>query len=86
MNPVVHFEIPAEDRSRMRAFYESTFGWKTEQLGPDMGDYVLVTTTETDPSRRPKMPGINGGFIRRGATGRLNIRLSLSQWTTSRHP
>ena len=63
MNPVVHFEMPAEDRSRMRAFYESTFGWKTEQLGPDMGDYVLVTTTETDPSRRPKMPGmINGGF------------------------
>jgi predicted enzyme related to lactoylglutathione lyase len=63
MNPVVHFEMPAEDRSRMRAFYESTFGWKTEQLGPDMGDYVLVTTTETDPFRRPRMPGmINGGF------------------------
>jgi predicted enzyme related to lactoylglutathione lyase len=50
----------------MRAFYESTFGWKTEQLGPDMGDYVLVTTTETDPSRRPKMPGmINGGFYQK---------------------
>lgn len=55
MNPVVHFEMPAEDRSRMREFYESTFGWKTEQLGPDMGDYVLVTTSETDKSRRPKM-------------------------------
>ncbi len=26
MNPVVHFEMPAEDRSRMRKFYESTFG------------------------------------------------------------
>jgi len=63
MNPVVHFEMPAEDRSRMRKFYESTFGWKTEQLGPEMGDYVLVTTTETDASRRPKTPGmINGGF------------------------
>jgi len=47
----------------MRKFYESTFGWRTEQLGPDMGDYVLVTTAETDASRRPKMPGmINGGF------------------------
>ena len=43
MNPVVHFEMPAEDRHRMRQFYETTFGWKTEQLGPDMGDYVLVT-------------------------------------------
>jgi uncharacterized protein len=63
MNPVVHFEMPAEDRSRMRRFYENTFGWKTEQLGPEMGDYVLVTTTETDASRRPKTPGaINGGF------------------------
>ena len=63
MDPVVHFEMPAEDRSRMRRFYESTFGWKTEQLGPEMGDYVLATTTETDASRRPKMPGmINGGF------------------------
>jgi predicted enzyme related to lactoylglutathione lyase len=64
MDPVVHFEMPAEDRSRMRAFYERTFGWKTEQLGPEMGDYILVTTTETDASRRPKMPGaINGGFF-----------------------
>jgi uncharacterized protein len=64
MNPVVHFEMPAEDRTRMRRFYESTFGWKTEQLGPEMGDYVLVTTTETDASRRPKTPGaINGGFF-----------------------
>jgi uncharacterized protein len=63
MNPVVHFEMPAEDRTRMRAFYEKTFGWQTEQLGPEMGDYVLVTTTETDKSRGPKTPGaINGGF------------------------
>ncbi len=47
----------------MRTFYESAFGWKTEQLEPEMGDYVLVTTTETDTSSRPKMPGtINGGF------------------------
>ncbi len=63
MNPVVHFEMPAEDRQRMRRFYEATFGWKTEQLGPEMGDYVVVTTSETDESRRPKTPGtINGGF------------------------
>jgi len=63
MNPVVHFEMPAEDRTRMRAFYEKTFGWQTEQLGPEMGDYVVVTTTETDASRGPKTPGaINGGF------------------------
>ena len=63
MNPVVHFEMPAEDRSRMRTFYERTFGWRTEQLGPEMGDYVLVTTTASDANRHPKEPGrINGGF------------------------
>jgi predicted enzyme related to lactoylglutathione lyase len=45
MNPVVHFEMPAEDRKRMADFYTKVFGWKTEQLGEDMGNYVLVTTT-----------------------------------------
>jgi predicted enzyme related to lactoylglutathione lyase len=68
MNPVVHFELPAEDRSRMRAFYENTFGWKTEQLGPEMGDYVLAITTETDASGRPKTPGMINGGCRPGHT------------------
>lgn len=65
MNPVVHFEIPADDRKRMSLFYSSVFGWKTEQLGPEMGDYVLVTTTESD-EKGPKRPGsINGGFFQK---------------------
>jgi predicted enzyme related to lactoylglutathione lyase len=33
MNPVVHFEMPAEDRKRMADFYTKAFGWKTQQLG-----------------------------------------------------
>lgn len=62
MNPVVHFEMPAEDRNRMAAFYTEAFGWQTQMLGPDMGDYVLVTTTESDENG-PERPGaINGGF------------------------
>ncbi len=48
MNPVVHFEMPAADNSRMVNFYEKAFGWKMKQLGPDMGNYVVVTTTDTD--------------------------------------
>ena len=64
MNPVVHFEMPAEDKGRMRKFYESAFGWETTQLGPEMGDYVIVTTAETDADRMIKEPGrINGGFF-----------------------
>jgi uncharacterized protein len=63
MNPVVHFEMPAEDRKRMASFYAGVFGWKTELLGEEMGNYVLATTTETDNEGRPKIPGtINGGF------------------------
>lgn len=62
MNPVVHFEMPAEDRKRMSEFYSKTFGWQTQQLGPEMGNYVLVMTTESD-NNGPKKPGaINGGF------------------------
>jgi len=64
MDPVVHFEMPAEDRKRMVDFYTRVFGWKTEMLGPEMGDYVLAKTTESDETGRPKNPGvINGGFF-----------------------
>jgi predicted enzyme related to lactoylglutathione lyase len=65
MNPVVHFEMPYDDRGRMAKFYESAFGWQTQTLGEDMGNYVLATTTETDQNG-PKRPGaINGGFFPR---------------------
>ena len=64
MNPVVHFEMPANDRRRMAEFYTRVFGWRTQQLGPEMGNYVVVTTTELDQNGRPKKPGsINGGFF-----------------------
>src|SRR4051812_28460008 len=64
MNPVVHFEMPAEDRKRMADFYSRIFGWKTEMMGPEMGDYVVVTTTDSGKDGRPKTPGtINGGFF-----------------------
>jgi predicted enzyme related to lactoylglutathione lyase len=66
MNPVVHFEIPAEDAGRMSEFYTRVFGWKTQQLGPEMGNYVLVQTTETGENGFPKEPGrINGGFAQK---------------------
>jgi predicted enzyme related to lactoylglutathione lyase len=63
MNPVVHFEMPAENRQRMADFYSKTFGWQTQMLGQDMGNYVVATTTESD-EKGPKKPGaINGGFF-----------------------
>jgi predicted enzyme related to lactoylglutathione lyase len=66
MSPVVHFEMPAEDSGRMAAFYTRVFGWKTQQLGPEMGRYVLVQTSETEDNGFPTEPGrINGGFFER---------------------
>ena len=66
MQSVIHFEMPAEDKKRMAEFYTKVFGWQTQQLGPEMGEYVVVTTTETGENGRPKNPGaINGGFYQK---------------------
>ena len=63
MDPVVHFEMPYENRDRVAAFYASAFGWQLQKLGQDMGDYVLATTTPSE-NGRPASPGtINGGFF-----------------------
>lgn len=63
MSPVVHFEMPAEDRNRMARFYEKAFGWKTQMFDPEMGDYVLVTTAEKDAKAGAPAGAINGGFF-----------------------
>ena len=63
MNPVVHFEIPFEDQERVATFYQSAFGWRTQALGADMGNYILATTTETTESGPTKPGAINGGFF-----------------------
>jgi len=66
MNPVVHFEVGYFDRERIKKFYEKTFGWKMQQMGPEMGEYVVAQTTETDEKGMVKTPGnINGGFYQK---------------------
>jgi|SRR5215213_5213593 len=68
MDSVVHFEMPYENRDRMKTFYESAFGWQTQTLGPEMGNYVVATTTEAGAGGAPKNPGaINGGFYEKPA-------------------
>src|SRR3954463_16339077 len=66
MNPVVHFEMPYEDKKRMADFYQKTFGWKPQMLGPEMGEYVVVQTSECDDKGMPLKPArINGGFYKK---------------------
>jgi predicted enzyme related to lactoylglutathione lyase len=66
MNPVVHFEFPGEDMERMKKFYTQAFGWKLNQMGPDMADYVVANTDETDEKGMLKKSNrINGGLYKR---------------------
>ncbi|MBX7108638.1 MAG: VOC family protein [Chitinophagales bacterium] len=65
-NPVVHFEMPYEDNERLQKFYSQAFGWNMQSAGPEMGDYILAGTAETDENGMVKTPGtINGGFFKK---------------------
>ncbi len=71
-NPVVHFEMPYENHERLSKFYNKAFGWEMQHTGPEMGDYVLATTSETDENRMVKAPGtINGGFFPKNQQGSM---------------
>ncbi len=68
MDKVQHFEIPADNLARARAFYEASFGWKTSSFPmPDGSDYVGLHTGPIDEKNMPKESGfINGGMFKRG--------------------
>ena len=57
-NPIVHFEIPADNVNRAKKFYKKTFGWKIESW-PGM-DYFVVYTRDKE-----KNLGIDGGLMKR---------------------
>lgn len=63
MNGVVHFEIHAKDLDGAQKFYGGIFGWKIADLGPQMGNYRMVSTGEDEVGAR--WPGINGGITPR---------------------
>jgi predicted enzyme related to lactoylglutathione lyase len=66
MDPVVHFEMPYEDKGRMAKFYTDAFGWETQMLGEEMGGYVVAHTAETDEKGMIQKAGaINGGFYKK---------------------
>ncbi len=65
MNPVVHFDMPYDDRDRIAKFYQTVFGWQIQMIGEDMGNYVVVTTANMDV--KPDLPrgAIGGGFYKK---------------------
>ncbi len=77
-NPMVHFEIPADDLDRASDFYTKTFDWKIKKVDmPSEGStegqpYYMVYTTEIDENNMTKTPGaINGGMMKRQNPGQV---------------
>jgi len=71
-NPIVHFEIPADNLERAKKFYTKIFGWKIVKFpmpksGSTDGDpYYMVYSADTDKNHMVKNPGeINGGMMKR---------------------
>jgi predicted enzyme related to lactoylglutathione lyase len=64
-NTIMHFEIPADDVARAKAFYEKTFGWRIKAFPQPAGapEYFMVET------RKATEPGINGGLMKRNMPG-----------------
>lgn len=65
MNPVVHFELPYDDRERIARFYQAAFGWQLQMLGEEMGNYVVATTAVADAKPGAPAGAIGGGFFPR---------------------
>ena len=64
-NRVSHFEIPADNPTRAKTFYEKAFGWRIEAY-PGFDNYWGVGTVPVNDKRQPTEAGaINGGLAKR---------------------
>jgi predicted enzyme related to lactoylglutathione lyase len=68
---IIHFEIPADDLEKMRAFYMNVFGWKYTEI-PEM-KYNTIQTVQTDERGMLREPGINGGMYKRTEKGQVPL-------------
>lgn len=78
INPIVHFEIPADDVERAIKFYTDVFGWKITKMDMSADSstggepYYSVQTGEVDENMRPVTRGaINGGLMKRTNPGQV---------------
>ena len=61
VDPIVHFEIPADNTTRAKKFYETVFGWKITYM-KEM-DYFTIKAKDA------KGNGIDGGMMKRKMPG-----------------
>jgi predicted enzyme related to lactoylglutathione lyase len=64
---IVHFEIPATDVEKLKAFYEGLFGWKIFKVPMGGMEYWLIYTVPTDEKGMLLKPGVNGGMFQKQA-------------------
>ena len=57
--PIVHYEIAANDLGKVKKFYEDFLGWQITSFGPQMGDYHGIE------GKQGAEFGINGGMMKR---------------------
>lgn len=61
---IIHFEIPAEDVTKLRQFYSELFGWKINRA-PGPIEYYVIETVPVDENMMPIRPGVNGGMYKK---------------------
>jgi len=65
-NPFVHTELSVDDVKAAQKFYGALFNWKFTELGPDMGNYVMLdfgSKTSGGGIQQKMMPGQPSGWL-----------------------
>ena len=66
MKPVVHFEIPVDERDRAKKFYSSVFEWSMQEMPFQDDVYIFAITSPVDENYMLQEKGaINGGMFKR---------------------
>lgn len=60
----MHFEIPANDVEKLKAFYEKVFGWNIV-LADGPVEYWVIQTVPVDPNGMLLRAGVNGGMYKK---------------------
>jgi len=71
-NPMVYFEIYANDPKALAGFYTELFDWKVE-ASPGMEGYLTVKTVDVDAKGKPDVAGINGGIMKSPGPGAPSV-------------
>lgn len=70
---IVHFEIPANDPTKLSQFYSKLFGWKFERWGEaDTPEYWMIQTKAKDED-----PGVNGGLTKKADQNQRQVNYVL---------